>query len=66
MTPQELAEAARCFCFPRYVWDPIEIYQLITIANGGVAPQAGIELGNPDENWAFGDPTTGVTLGAPA
>lgn len=63
-TAQDLVTAAGCFiCKPNI--DAIEIYLLCAVAGGAVPPTDGIILGNPDEDWGFGDPGGDFVFGVP-
>lgn len=74
----DLLYAARCYrCIPESfrrnpngtaigaIAGSVAIYEGLAWANGGEPPQVGFTLGNPDENWSFGDPGTGEAFGAP-
>ena len=65
-TAQELVTAASCFHCKTDGLEAVEIYLLCVVANGGVPPpMPGIVLGNPDEDWMFGDPNSGIIFGVP-
>lgn len=57
--PTELATAATCLCFDDRTKDSVDILLLALIAGCDLD----ILLGNPDEDWVFGDPNTGVVFG---
>ena len=73
--PSVLMAAAKCYRCPEeaatgghgsLVWPgAMPIYTGVAWANEGVPPQLGFVFGNPDEDWAFGDPGTGDEFGAP-
>ena len=64
-TAQDLVTAARCFLLQNRSLDAIEIYLLCAVAGGEVPPTDQIMLGNPDEDWVFGDPNAGIIFGIP-
>jgi hypothetical protein len=64
---QDLVNGAACFYCKSPNLDNVEIYLLCVVANGGVVPPppGGVILGNPDEDWGFGDPGGDFVFGVP-
>lgn len=63
--PDDLQQASATWVLSEARLNAIDIYALVTWANGGIAPQVGFTFGDPDVGWSFGDPGTGDELGAP-
>lgn len=63
--PDDLQQASATWRLSEARLNSMSIFSLVAWANGGVAPQVGFTLGDPDAGWSFGDPTTGDEFGAP-
>lgn len=61
--PDDLQQASATWVLSKARLNAIDIYALVTWANGGTPPIVGWQFGNPVEDWVFGDPVTGDTFG---